>query len=309
MVDAPPSPELELPSARGAVRCAYHPCPGAAAAVLMVGGADGGLDGPADALYPELAQDLGALGLAALRVDFRIHRFPGDVEQGVHDVQVGLEFLAAEGVARAGLVGHSFGGAVVIEAAVDSPRVASVATLATQTAGAQRVGALAPRPLLLVHGLNDDRLLPDCSRLLYRQAGEPKRLELLAGARHSLRQRREDVRRLLLDWFTETLAPPSLAGRWRITVRTPMGEQHGTLELAGAPATLRGTVSALGTTAAVSGSFEGGALWLRGTVQAPWRGRQPFTLDGALDGTRLSGTVTLGALGSGLWTAERDEGA
>ena len=177
------------------------------AAVLMVGGGDGGLDGPANALYPDLAADLATRGIAALRLDFRVHTFPGPMGEGVFDVLQGVEFLASEGIARVGLLGHSFGGAVVIEAGVSSERAASVATLATQTAGAQRVAELAPTPLLLVHGLADDRLPPDCSRLLHDLAGEPKRLELYEGATHSLRQRREQVRALLLDWFTETLAP------------------------------------------------------------------------------------------------------
>ena len=215
MTETPVPEQLDLPSARGAVPCAYHapakgPAPAAEAAVIMVGGGDGGLDGPADALYPELSGDLGGRGIGALRVDFRIHQFPGDVEQAVHDVRVGIAFLAERGAQRVGLLGHSFGGAVMIEAGVGEPVVTSVATLATQTAGAQRAGELAPVPLLLVHGLDDIRLSPDCSRMLYELAGEPKRLELLEGARHSLRQRREDVRRLLLDWFTETLGdlPP-----------------------------------------------------------------------------------------------------
>ena len=207
--DTPAEPRIiELDSARGAIRCAWHPVAGAEAAVVMVGGGDGGLDGPANALYPDLAADLAARGIAALRLDFRIHTFPGPMGDGVFDVLRGVEFLASEGVQRAGLAGHSFGGAVVIEAGVQSERVASVATLATQTAGAQRVGELAPTPLLLVHGLADDRLPPDCSRLLHEMAGDPKRLELFEGATHSLRQRREEVRTLLLDWFTDTLAAP-----------------------------------------------------------------------------------------------------
>ena len=211
MTEVPPPRELEVPSQRGPIRCAYHPPagterPGGGAAVIMVGGGDGGLDGPADALYPDLAADLGAGGVGALRLDFRIHRFPGDVDEGAHDVRAGVTFLVEQGVERVGLLGHSFGGAVVIEAAVDEPAVAAVATLSTQTAGAQRVAKLAPRPLLLIHGLDDDRLPPQCSRTLYELAGQPKRIELLEGARHSLRQRREDVRRLLLDWFAETLA-------------------------------------------------------------------------------------------------------
>lgn len=200
---------IDLESERGAIRCASSPAGDADAAVVMVGGGDGGLDGPANALYPDLASDLAARGIAALRLDFRVHTFPGPMGDGVFDVLRGVEFLASEGMGRVGLVGHSFGGAVVIEAGVQSDVVASVATLATQTAGAQRVAELAPTPLLLVHGLADDRLPPDCSRLLHDLAGEPKRLELYEGATHSLRQRREEVRALLLDWFTDTLAAPA----------------------------------------------------------------------------------------------------
>jgi alpha/beta superfamily hydrolase len=197
--------DVTLPTGRGAVRCAYHPVAGATAAVLAVGGTDGGLDGPADALYPDLADDLVAAGRAVLRVDFRGRIAPGIVAEGVHDLEAGLQFLREEGLERFGVVGHSFGGAVVIAAAAAAPDVVTIATLSTQTAGAQPVSTLAPRSILFIHGLDDIRLSPDCSRLLYRLAGEPKRIELLEGARHSLRQRREDVRQLLNDWFMETL--------------------------------------------------------------------------------------------------------
>ena len=197
---------VAVDSDRGPISCAYHPVPEAEAAVIMVGGGDGGLDGPAEKLYPDLAADLQTRGIDALRLDFRIHRFPGPVEEGAHDVVAGIRYLVERGCSRVGLLGHSFGGAVVIEAAVRDSAVASVATLATQTAGAKRVHELAPRPILLVHGLDDVRLSPDCSRMLYRMAGEPKRLVLYEGATHSLRQRREDLRTLLLDWFVETLA-------------------------------------------------------------------------------------------------------
>jgi alpha-beta hydrolase superfamily lysophospholipase len=197
---------IEIASVLGPVRCRLHLGSGPAA-VIMVGGGDGGFDGPAEALYPTLANDLHDLGIGALRLDFRIHRFPGPIEDGVLDVYAGIDELARRGVERIGLLGHSFGGAVVIEAAARDleGRVASVATLATQTAGALRVGELAPRPILLVHGLRDDRLPPLCSEMLYERAGEPRRLELLEGATHSLRQRREEVRRMLVDWFGTTL--------------------------------------------------------------------------------------------------------
>ena len=104
-------------------------------------------------------------------------------------------------------MGHSFGGAVAISAAALSPDVSAVVTMSTQTAGTALAPRVAPRPLLLIHGEQDRRLPPDCSRYVYRLAGEPKELIILPGARHSLRQRREELRRLLRRWLVEKLAP------------------------------------------------------------------------------------------------------
>lgn len=47
------------------------------------------------------------------------------------------------------------------------------------------VHRIAPRPLLLVHGAVNRLHSPDESRELYRRAGEPKRLELLADSGHT----------------------------------------------------------------------------------------------------------------------------
>ncbi|MEI7926898.1 MAG: alpha/beta fold hydrolase, partial [Chloroflexota bacterium] len=184
MTDEP----IAIPTDRGDVAARFTPAADAtrSRAMLFVGGADGGFDGPAEALYPTLAEDLAALGIATLRVDFRLHRFPNDVEEGVHDLLAGLAWLEARGAARVVLVGHSFGGAVVIEGGVRASErtgiVAGVVTLATQTAGAQRVPLLSPRPILLMHGRADDRLSPMCSQMLHDAAGEPRELVIIEGA-------------------------------------------------------------------------------------------------------------------------------
>lgn len=196
MTDEP----IAIPTLRGDVAARFTPTVDAtsARAALLVGGADGGFDGPAEALYPTLAEDFATRGIATLRVDFRLHRFPNDVEEGAHDLLAGLGWLEARGTERVVLVGHSFGGAVVIEGGVRASEgagiVAGVVTLATQTAGAQRVALLAPRPILLIHGRADDRLAPMCSQMLYDAAGEPRELVIIEGATHSLRQAREEVR-------------------------------------------------------------------------------------------------------------------
>lgn len=196
-----------LPSPRGPIDARWdRASEGSTGAVLMVGGADGGFDGPAEALYPTLVEDFLDAGVSCLQVDFRMHVFPNDVDEGVRDVKAGLEWLAEQGIERVVLVGHSFGGAVVIDAAARVPLVAGVVTLATQTAGAQRVEEIAPRPILLVHGLDDTRLPPRCSELLYEMAGEPRELVLIEGATHSLRQAREQVRALVREFALGVLA-------------------------------------------------------------------------------------------------------
>jgi len=198
---------LEIPSERGPVAALWHPPPSAAdAAVICVGGFDGGFDGPADGLYAALAEDLPPRGIGVLRVDFRDRRSPGIVEDGARDVLAAIAEMKRRGFRRFGLLGHSFGGAVMVYVGARTPEAVTVVTLSTQTAGAMDVARLAPRPLLLVHGLDDVRLSPDCSRYLYALAGEPKRLVLLEGARHSLRQAAAQVRALVRDWFAEHLS-------------------------------------------------------------------------------------------------------
>jgi fermentation-respiration switch protein FrsA (DUF1100 family) len=127
----------------------------------------------------------------------------------VLEVLVGRAWLADEGVQRAALVGHSFGGAVAITAGALSPMVLGVVTLSTQTYGADLVTELRPRALLLVHG-TADTVLPDrCSRDLYALAAEPKELVLYDGAGHGLAEAHRPLRDLLEDRLVRVLTPGS----------------------------------------------------------------------------------------------------
>ena len=209
-----PGTPLVIPSDAGPIAVRFHAVPpgGAPArgALLCVGGFNGGFDGPALNLYADLGTTLPARGIAVLRLDFRIKRAPGPIDEATFDVVWGIDRLAAMGFARIALVGHSFGGAIVVRAGVRRPQlVAGVAALATQTAGLEEIRQLSPVPLLLIHGTADDRLTPRGSQWAYAQAGEPKHLHLLDGATHSLRQRADDVRRLLLDWLETVLPAPA----------------------------------------------------------------------------------------------------
>ncbi|MCS7206977.1 MAG: alpha/beta hydrolase [Dehalococcoidia bacterium] len=202
---------LVLHTTRGDVVGIYHPVPGAQEGVLWVWGVRGGVDGPANGCYRVLAQQLAHQhGIASLRLDYR---HPGVFHECVLDALAGLTFLKGMGILRAALVGHSFGGAVVIAAAPFSDIAVCVVALSTQTYGAQGAGQVSPRPLLLVHGEADTHLPPTCSHRVYAWAKEPKELVLLPGAGHSLREAASALHTLLKDWLLRHLkAPPRASG-------------------------------------------------------------------------------------------------
>ena len=122
------------------------------------------------------------------------------------DTLCGVAFLAGEGISRVALVGHSFGGGVVVCAGASSPRVRSVIALASQTSGAlQMAPYLAPRPLLVIHGTRDKVLPVANARKIYDAAGQPKELRLFNDAGHGLTHARAEILELLMRWIPETL--------------------------------------------------------------------------------------------------------
>ena len=152
---------------------------GEAEAVLFLGGALGGLSGPAHGLYDRVARRTGGV---------RLHyRKPGRLDDCLMDVLLVHHLLTRRGVERVVLVGHSFGGAVAIAAgALLGPATAGVVALSTQVPGTEHVDKLAGTPLLLIHG-DADGVLPDlCSRNVHDRAGEPKELVILPGEGHLL---------------------------------------------------------------------------------------------------------------------------
>ena len=198
---------VRLDTTRGPIDCLLHRSDGdGETAVLWAPGARGGFDGPADGLYADLAQELAGRGIASLRLDYR---HPANLDESTLDVLAGVWYLAGIGRTRTALVGHSFGGGVVIAAARYSSHVRAVATLAGQTMGAEDVVLLPPRPLLVVHGEADAVLPVANAALIYGWAFEPKRLVTYAGAGHGLRECRADLRALLLDWLTASLDEPA----------------------------------------------------------------------------------------------------
>ena len=183
--------------------CRYYPAKGSKKGVILVGGIRGDYDSPAKNLYPQLAAKLSSEGISALRVQFR---FPTLLEESVQDVLAGAKFLHSEGMAALGLVGHSFGGAVVIQAAKVLDSVKTVVTLAAQSFGAGTVDSLAAHAsILLIHGADDQTLSPDNSQKIYDLAQGHKKLEILAGNRHALEESAEETFETIHSWLTGEL--------------------------------------------------------------------------------------------------------
>ncbi|HEY1851631.1 MAG TPA: dienelactone hydrolase family protein [Candidatus Binataceae bacterium] len=189
--------KLSLRTSRGAVPIILHAAQSATQAVVCICGAIGGFDGPA-MLYPRLGFELPRKGVSVARVNYRT---PNDFDECVLDTLAALIFLKGTGHQRAAIIGHSFGGAVAINAGTASAVAVAVIAISSQLAGAHVVADLAPKPLLLIHGTTDAILPHRSSELIYERAQEPKRLMLFEGADHRLTGKGEELFALVDEWL------------------------------------------------------------------------------------------------------------
>jgi alpha/beta superfamily hydrolase len=184
---------------RGPIPMIFHGAAEPSRAALCVSGAIGGLDGPSK-LYARLGQELPARGIAIARIDYRA---PNEFGECLLDAMAGLSFLRAMQYRSAALIGHSFGGAVAINAGTLAPLVTTVVALSSQLAGAHVVAELAPRPLLLMHGTADTILSHESSEAIYERAQEPKTLKLMPGADHRFSGFGDELYQTVSDWLIE----------------------------------------------------------------------------------------------------------
>ena len=194
--------DLFLKTNLGTIRCRLHKAAAGNTAILWVFGSCGGLGGPAGGIYERLAGQLQFFDVTSLQLDYRR---PGYLSHCVEDVLLGIEYLASLGKNKVVLVGHSFGGAVVIASGVISNAVTAVAALSSQSMGTENVSSLSPKPLLLIHGSADEILPDSCSRHIYQNALQPKEIILYENCLHGLDQCRKELNRDLMRWLIEVL--------------------------------------------------------------------------------------------------------
>jgi pimeloyl-ACP methyl ester carboxylesterase len=192
---------IKIQTTRGVIPMILHSAPTPGRAAVCVSGAIGGFDGPAK-LYARLGADLPAREVTIARLNYRQ---PNEFGECVLDTMAALMFLKATGTSRAAVIGHSFGGAVAINAGSLSPLVSTVVAISSQLAGAHTVGELAPKPLLLIHGTADTMLPHRCSEMLFERASEPKTLKLFPDAGHRLIEVGDDLMTLVSEWLIENI--------------------------------------------------------------------------------------------------------
>ena len=195
---------LVLRTSRGDIPAIQHAAPESTRAVIWVCGARGGFGGPASGLYAELSQEFTGQGITSLRMDYRQ---PNNIQECALDLLAGVNFLRATGYGPAVVVGHSFGGAVVIAGGAFSDHVAGVVSLSPQTYGAQGAGMLSPTGQCWTFDERADTRLPfSCAVAIHDWAKEPRELVLYEGAEHRLEECRAELMDLLREWIPARLA-------------------------------------------------------------------------------------------------------
>jgi pimeloyl-ACP methyl ester carboxylesterase len=197
---------VEVFTLRGLLTILWHGDPDAEAAVVVYGGAMGGLLGPADGFYQWLGEDLGTRGsgIGVLRVSWRR---PNDIDLCTLDLLAAADLAARTGAERFVTGGHSFGGAIAVRAGMAMGGwTRGVVTFATQSAGCEEAQSLTA-PLLAYHGDRDEILPPVTSQAVAQLVGGPADVRLCGGAGHLLTEAGEQLRAEVPTWIRDRLGP------------------------------------------------------------------------------------------------------
>jgi hypothetical protein len=205
VVLSPTLRHLEVFTMRGLLTVIWHGDPDAPAAVVLGGGAMGGLLGPADGLYHWLGEELGTSGsgIGVLRVGWRR---PNDLDLCTLDLLAAADLAGRAGATRFVTGGHSFGGAVAVRGAIAMGEWArGVVTFATQSAGCEEAGGLLA-PLRAYHGDRDELLPVMASEVVCHLAGGEAEVVVCAGTGHLLTEAGDRLRAEVPDWIRARLA-------------------------------------------------------------------------------------------------------
>ena len=194
---------LEVFTMRGLLTVLWHGPQDASSVVVAGGGAMGGLLGPADGLYHDLGMTLGERGHRPAAGRLAPAERPRPVPARL---LAAADLAARRGAERFVTMGHSFGGAVAVQAGGAMGQwAAGVVTLATQSAGCEPATELVDVPLILFHGDRDELLPPAASEMVRMLAGHGE-LVMLPGTGHLLTEAGGELRERLAIWIPEQFA-------------------------------------------------------------------------------------------------------
>jgi hypothetical protein len=201
---APGLRHVEVYTLRGLLTVLWHGDPAAPAAVVLGGGAMGGLLGPADGLYQWLGEELASsdASIGVLRVGWRR---PNDLDLCTLDLLAAADLAARAGAQRFVTGGHSFGGAIALRAGIAMGEwTRGVVTFATQSACCEEAGALAA-PLRAYHGDRDELLPLAASEVVCQLHGGDAEVVVCEGAGHLLTEAGERLRAEVPTWVRDRL--------------------------------------------------------------------------------------------------------
>jgi len=186
--------------------------------------------------YVEVSRRFCGEGFAVLRFDFRgcgesRGRFKDTSLTGrIEDLESALDFVQEQGYGGIGVMGSSLGGTVSVLVAAKDKRVKALVTWSTPChldelfregvlEGLEKLRRDAKKydvikamkkvhcPILIVHGSLDEQVPLSHGKALYKNANEPKDIQIIEGADHRLTnpiQRRKAIK-LTLEWFKKHL--------------------------------------------------------------------------------------------------------
>ena len=191
---------VEIYTMEGLLQIMWHGDPEATDVVLMCGGAMGGMLGPGRSLYLELGLELAAEGRAAMAIGYRK---PGDLTRSLLDTCAAADLALRNGAARFAILGHSFGGAVAIQAASTfAAHTAGVITYATQSAGCEEASRIGDTPLLLLHGERDSILGPENSLMVQTLAGTGE-VRMFPDTDHLMAEAADEIAEITRTWLRD----------------------------------------------------------------------------------------------------------
>ncbi len=143
-------------------------------------------------------------GISTIQIKYR---YGGDLKECTNDLLDAINHVDNLGIHKAGLLGWSFGGAVVCQAAEKNKsktEIKAIATLATQSYGVDLISKCNGVASLFIHGTDDTCLSTKCSEYTYKIAEEPKKL-ILVEDHHGFDSTGEELQKEIVDWFEKYL--------------------------------------------------------------------------------------------------------